>query len=252
VTLAEDFIKPRELPADLHLPPGPKSPAAVQTLLFMMQRTWIGPRWHRKYGDVFSVNLAPAGQAVILAKPEHIREVFAGPPHIFHAGEGNAILGPVMGEHSVLLLDEEEHLAARKRVMAAFHGESMRSYGTVIEDLTARRVATWPDGGVVALHNEMNEISLEVIMRIVFGVTDEQRLEQMRPLLRKLVQIGPTVFLGWLYPRLESVGPWRRYKLLKERTDQIMYAEIAHRRTVADLDGRTDVLWKTRPLWSPQ
>ena len=239
-----DHITHRELPAELRLPPGPNLPSAVQTLMFMTQRAQTMPRWHRRYGDVFSVHLEPAGRAVVLAKPEHIREVFSGPSSTFHAGEGNAILGPIMGENSVLLLDEDEHLAARKRVMAAFHGEAMRGYATVVEDLTAARVAAWPEGRAFALHPEFNEISLEVIMRIVFGLTDEQRLDEIRPLLRRLVQIGPTVFVGWMYPALQNVGPWRRFRQLKERTDRILYAEIAERRRVADLAQRTDVLSK--------
>jgi cytochrome P450 len=244
VALTEQFTTHRPLPADLVLPPGSRLPAPLQTLLFLTQRTWIVPRWHRRYGDVFSVHLAPAGRGVVLANPEHIREVFAGPSSTFHAGEGNAILGPIMGEHSVLLLDEDEHLAARKRVMAAFHGEAIRSYAPVVEALTAARVESFVDGAAVDMHPEMNEISLEVIMRIVFGVTDEARLARMRPLLRRLVQIGPLVFIGWLYPALDAIGPWRRFRELKDETDRVLYAEIAERRTVADLAERTDVLSK--------
>jgi cytochrome P450 family 135 len=244
VAVTERFIARRELPATTALPPGPRLPAAVQTLLFMTGRTWITPRWHRRYGDVFSVHLRPAGRAVVLAKPEHIREVFAGPASTFHAGEGNAILGPVMGRHSVLLLDEDAHLAARKRVMSAFHGEAMRGYGEIVERLAADQVAQWPVGKPFAVHPLMNDISLEVILRIVFGVTDEIRLAEMRPLLRRLVQIGPVVFLGWLYPRLDAVGPWRRFRILKQATDAVIYAEIAERRLVPDLAGRTDVLSK--------
>ncbi len=225
------------------LPPGSRLPGPLQSLLFVGARTWIIPRWHRRYGDVFSANLAPAaGHAVVLARPEHIREVFAGPASTFHAGEGNAILGPIMGEHSVLLLDEDAHLAARKRVMSAFHGEAIRGWGEVVEGLAAEQVARWPVGTPFAVHPLMNEISLEVILRIVFGVTDDTRLTELRPLVRRLVRIGPVVLLGWLYPRLEAVGPWRRHRQLKMATDELIYAEITDRRTVPDLDQRSDVL----------
>jgi cytochrome P450 family 135 len=242
VSVTERFITHRDVPAGAHLPPGPPWPTAVQTLLFLTQRSWIAPRWQRRYGDVFTVHVAPAGRGVVLAKPEHIREVFAGPASTFHAGEGNAILGPIMGEHSVLLLDEQRHLAARKRVMAAFHGEAMRGYGTVVEQLAGERVAHWPVGTPFAVHPELNDISLEVILRIVFGVTDEARLAQLRPLLQRLVRIGPLIFLGWLHPRLDAVGPWRRFRLLKEETDRVLYAEIRARRSVPDLAARSDVL----------
>jgi len=244
VALTERFINTPDIPAEVSLPPGPRLPAALQTPLFFLGRTWLVPRWHRRYGDVFSVHVAPDGHGVVLAKPEHIREVFAGPADTFHAGEGNAILGPVMGEHSVLLLDEQAHLVARKRVMAAFRGEAMRGYGEIVERLAAERVARWPVGEPFAVHPHMNDISLEVILRIVFGVTDEARLDQLRPLVRRLVRIGPLIFMGWLYPALSRFGPWRRFQTLMDATDAVIYAEIAARRRVADLAGRTDVLSK--------
>lgn len=226
------------------LPPGPSLPTALQSLMFIVAPYQMMPRWHRQFGDVFSVSLAPAGHAIVLADPEHIREVFAGSSNVFHAGEGNAILRQIMGEHSVLLLDEQAHLAARKRVMAAFHGETMRGWGERIEQITAEQMQAWPVGRPFAVHASMNDISLEVIMRIVFGMTDDARFERLRPLLTRLVKVGPTVFLGWMYPQLQRVGPWRRFMALKAEVDELLYAEIAQRRTEPDLAGRVDVLSK--------
>jgi cytochrome P450 len=244
MAVTERFVTQRDLPKTLQLPPGPRWPAFAQTLMFMGARKVFAPRWQRRYGDVFAIHVAPAGRAVVLSRPEHIREVFAGPSDVFHAGEGNAILGPIMGEHSVLLLDEKEHLAARKRVMSAFHGGAVTAWADVVEQLAADQVTTWPVDTPFAVHQHLNDISLEVILRIVFGVSDEARLAEMRPLLQRLVKIGPLVFLGWLYPRLERVGPWRKFQALKLRTDQVIYREIAARREVSDLAGRTDVLSK--------
>jgi len=244
VSALDQFVSRADVPSDVRLPPGPKLPAAVQTFLFVTQRHWAAPRWRRKYGDVFSLHLAPAGRAVILTRPDDIREVFAGPADTFHAGEGNAILGPVMGEYSVLLLDEDAHREARKRVMAAFHGEAVRGYGEVIEQIAADSVATWPVGRPFSVHQKMNDISLEVILRIVFGVTDEARVGELRPLLQELVQIGPTVFIGWFFPRLQKFGPWRRYEQVKTRIDELLFAEISDRRRAPDLAERKDVLSK--------
>ena len=137
MAVTERFVTRRDLPATMRLPDGPRWPAFAQTLMFMGARKIFAPRWQRKYGDVFAIHVAPAGRAVVLSRPDHIREVFSGPSDVFHAGEGNAILGPIMGEHSVLLLDEAKHLAARKRVMSAFHGEAIARWGTVVE--AARR-----------------------------------------------------------------------------------------------------------------
>jgi cytochrome P450 len=244
MTLVDRYVTARELPTAVPLPPGPRLPALVQTVMFLGMRDFTAPRWHRRYGDVFSIHVAPAGRAVVLTDPEHIREVFAGPADTFHAGEGNAILGPVMGEHSVLLLDEDAHKLARKRVMAAFHGETMRGWSEMLEGLAGENVARWPVGVPFAVHPHMNDISLEAILQIVFGVTDEARTAQLRPLLQRLVRIGPTIFLGWMYPGLQRLGPWRRFARLKESVDALLYAEIAERRTVPDLDQRNDVLSK--------
>jgi cytochrome P450 len=242
MAVTDRFITARELPASFRLPPGPRLPKAVQTVLFMGGRNIIGPYWQRTFGDVFAVHVAPAGRAVVLCRPEDVRAVFAGPADVFHAGEGNAILGPVMGEHSVLLLDEQKHLAARKRVMAAFHGEVTTAWADFVEELAAAAVARWPIDTPFPVHPELNDISLEVILRIVFGLTDSPRLDELRPLLRQLVQVGPVIFIGFFYPRLERIGPWRRFRELKERTDEVIYREIADRRTASDLAGRTDVL----------
>jgi cytochrome P450 len=244
MTTIDRFVSKRNLPSTFALPPGPKLPPTLQTILFLGLRTYTAPRWQRRYGDVFSVHVAPAGRGVVLTRPEHIREVFAGPADTFHAGEGNAILGPIMGEHSVLLLDEDAHKASRKKVMSAFHGESVRSWGLLLEELAADNVAQWPVGAPFAVHPHLNDISLEVILRIVFGVTDESRLADLRPLLQRLVRIGPTIFLGWMYPALENVGPWRRFAKVKDAVDALIYAEIADRRRVADLAERNDVLSK--------
>jgi cytochrome P450 family 135 len=244
VAVTERTRRQREPLDRASLPPGPRWPSVVQTLMFLAGGQWTQPRWHRRYGDVFSIDLATSGKTVVVTRPEHIREVFAGPATTFHAGEGNAVLRPVMGAHSVLLLDEQAHAAARKRVMSAFHGEAMRSYGEVVEQFTAAQVARWPVGKPFAVHPGMNDISLEVILRIVFGVTDERRLAEMRPLLQRLVRIGPVVFLGWIYPQLAGFGPWKAFYRLRDATDAVLYAEIAERRVAADLAGRTDVLSK--------
>jgi cytochrome P450 family 135 len=244
MAVTERFVTKRELPPALDLPPGPRLPVIAQTMMFMAGRSRWAPIWQHRYGDVFSVHVAPAGRAVVLANPEHIRAVFAGPADVFHAGEGNAILGPIMGEHSVLLLDEAEHLTARKRVMAAFHGEATTAWGAVVEKLAADTVARWPVDTPFAVHPDLNDVSLEVILRIVFGVTDAQRLAVLRPLLQRLVQIGPLIFIGWLYPQLNRVGPWRRFNALKARTDAAIYREIAERRVATDLAERSDVLSK--------
>jgi cytochrome P450 len=126
------------------VPNGPKFPGLLQSILLMRYRhRWL-PALQRKYGDIFSVRILPEGRwLVVFNRPEHIREIFAGDPEIFHAGKGNAILGPVMGEHSLLLQDSSQHKRARKLLMPAFNGAALRSYESMIEGISKTEVGSW-------------------------------------------------------------------------------------------------------------
>jgi cytochrome P450 len=224
------------------LPPGPRLPKAIQTYFLWGYEPWVLPLLRRRYGDAFTIRAAPMGTLVYLADPADIKAVFTGDPKVFHAGEGNAVLGPVMGQRSVLLVDEEEHLATRKRMLPPFHGEAIQRYGEVMEEVAATEIGTWPRGETFRLHPAMQRITLDVILRAVFGVQDAGRLAEMRPLVRRLADIGGVLMLMWLYPGLGRVGPWRRYRQVQARADELIYDEIARRRTDPRLDERTDVL----------
>ena len=121
------------------LPPGPKWPALAQSAGLLRFRHRFVPWAHRKYGDVFTVRMIPRGRPLVLfTRPEHVKEIFAGDPEVFHAGKGNAILGPIMGEHSLLLQDSGEHQRARKLLMPAFNGHALRTYESLVTELAPR------------------------------------------------------------------------------------------------------------------
>ncbi|MGH3384354.1 MAG: cytochrome P450 [Nocardioidaceae bacterium] len=225
------------------LPPGPRLPMMVQTILFGRYRHWLMPRLRRAYGDTFLVRIAPQSRKlVMIADTDDIRRVFAGDPTTFHAGEGNEILGPLMGPHSVLLLDEGDHLTIRKQLMPAFNGAALRGYRDLVADITREQLAGWPVGIERPLHPLTQALTLEVICQVVFGVTDEQRLARMRPLVDRVVSVNPLVLFGSFYPKLRAYGPWRRHLEAQERLDDLLYAEIAERRTAPGLADRSDVL----------
>jgi cytochrome P450 len=238
-----------ETPTTLPLPPQPRLPAglpipvAVQSMLFARYRhRWL-PYLRRRYGDTVLVRIAPhARRLVLLGRPEDIRTVFTGPASTFHAGEGNAILGPIMGQHSVLLLDESEHLRIRKLLLPAFHGAPLRGYAELIETLAKAEVDRWPIGGELASHRRMQALTLEIILQVVFGVTDQRRLAELRPVVEHSVNVSPLIMLGWFYPRLRTLGPWRRFLEIQRSLDRLLYAEIAERRQAPDLADRRDVL----------
>ncbi|MCB8957213.1 MAG: cytochrome P450 [Nocardioides sp.] len=231
-------------PVDLSgLPPGPRWPVLVQTSALLRFRHRFHPYLRRKYGEVFTIRLAPGGRPLVMfTRPEHAKEIFAGDPEVFHAGKANGILGPIMGEHSLLLQDSSEHKRARKLLMPAFNGHALREYQALVTEVARAEVATWRPGEEFRSLDRMNRLTLEVILRVVFGVTDEQRLAQLRPRVNKTVNISPVILLGWAYPWLQKWGPWKATADNQLELDRLIYAEIRERRTAPDLATRTDVL----------
>jgi cytochrome P450 len=224
------------------LPPGPRIPGPLQTLLFMTAQERMAPYWHRKYGDVFSVRLAMNRAGVVLTRPEHIREVFSGAPSVFRGGDGNAALAAIFGEHSVVVLDGEGHKLARKRLVPAFNGAALRGYAEMMDELAERVVERWPVGRPFAVHPSMNTVTLEIILRVVFGLGEGTRLAELRRLLPKVVDFGPVELLGLTYPTLRRYWPWKLIAENSAAADRLIYDEIADRRLAGDLTDRTDVL----------
>src|SRR3954462_407412 len=151
----------RRIPAE-DLPPGPQWPPLLQSIGLIRFRHRFVPAMHRRYGDVFTVRIMPRGTALVLfTRPEHTKEIFAGDPEIFHAGKGNAILGPIMGEHSLLLQDSREHQRARKLLMPAFNGHALRTYESLVTELARGEVAQWTPGSEFKALDRMNALTLE-------------------------------------------------------------------------------------------
>ena len=225
------------------LPPGPRWPALLQTVALLRHRHRFHPWLARRYGDRFTVRLVPGGQPLVLfTRPEEVRELFAADPAVFQAGRANGILGPIMGRHSLLLQDGAEHQRARALLMPAFHGRALRDYRGLVRDIARDEVAGWADGAELDTLDRMNALTLEVILRVVFGVTDERRLAALRPRVRDTVDVSPAVLLGWSYPVLQRFGLWRRTVVTQLELDRLIFAEVRERRDVGDLEQRTDVL----------
>jgi cytochrome P450 len=222
----------------------------VQTILFARYRHVVLPRWQRRFGDVFLIRIAPRRRPMVLvARPEHIREVFGGDAHVFHGGEGNEILGPLMGPHSLLLLDDEDHARSRRRLLPAFSGTALRGYRQLVAEVATRHVRGWPVGREVEAHRLTRALTLDVICQVVLGVTDQERLEGLLPLVDKVVSAGPLILLSSFYQRLVVLPPWRSNWAAQQRLDRVIHDEIAQRRGDPGLAGRPDVL--SRLLHAP-
>jgi cytochrome P450 len=229
------------------LPPSPSEPPLVQTLRWLNRPVAFMESCRRRCGENFSVNfLGFKNPTVMLSNPEAIRALYTEHKHGLPPGRSVALL-PVMGASSVLLLEGAEHMARRKAMLPAFHGERMRSYEGTMREVTEREIESWPQDGVVpfALHPRMQAITLEVILRAVFGVSDSARAGRLRELLPGLLGQSGSAGLQFrvlLSTRLGRGDPMAEMRRLGQDIDEVLLAEIAERRLDPGLAQREDVL----------
>jgi cytochrome P450 len=230
--------------ASRDLPPGPRLPRLVQAALVTAgPYSWMLRRW-RRYGDCFSSHFPIFGRVVYVADPAEVKRVFTGDPSVFHAGEANAgAVGDALGEHSLLTLDEGRHLSQRKLLLPPFHGESVRRYTEVMAEATEREVAGWPLGRPFPLRPRMQAITLEVILRAVFGVREGERMDSLRERIPRLAATSSVLnWLPFMRAELGGLSPAARFRRALAAVDELIYAEIAERRESAARNGRDDVL----------
>src|SRR3954451_12048026 len=159
------------------IPAGPRMPAIVQTLGNWSRPVGFLTRARHRYGRAFTVRLLGAPTMVMISDPEQIKEISQAPPDVLPPGEGAGILEPVVGPNSVILLDEAPHLEQRKLLLPAFHGERMQRLTELMEELTERELDRWPLEEAVELHPRLQALTLEIILRAIFGVDEGPRLE---------------------------------------------------------------------------
>jgi cytochrome P450 family 135 len=224
------------------LPPGPQLPSALQSVLIWTQRQRFIPAMHRRYGDTFTVNAEPTGFGVVLRDPDDLRTIFRGDPEIFHAGEGNALLAPLVGRRSVLTMDAPDHIEERRRMLPPFHGERIARVVALMEEETEREIAQWPIDQDFALLPRMQELTLNIIVRVVLGVDEVDRADAVGAALRRVLEIRLRDMLLWVLPSLQRLRPWSNIVRDLDRADELIYAEIARRRADPARAERPDVL----------
>lgn len=208
-----------------------------------LERNW------RRYGDVFAASFRGlgTGQMVIVADPALIEQIFKGDPDLLRAGEAayNTI-EPIGGSNSLLVLDAPKHIEDRKLMLPPFHGDRMRAYASIMVEETERSLAAWPVDDPFPLRPKMAGIALDVIMRAAFGLTRGQRYDELRRALLSLVENDTALSVSLMVPWLRrDFGPWRAWSAIQRalaRVDELLYREIADRRSVNDLQDREDIL----------
>jgi len=196
----------------------------------------------RRYGKVFTIRALTVPPMVYLSDPAEIKKVFAGDPSIFHAGEANAMLGGLLGDTSVLVIDDDMHRDFRRLMLPPFHRDAVAKQAEQMAEIAAANIAGWPVGQPFAVAPKTSEITLEVILRTVIGASDPARLAELRAVMPKLLNVGQWASLAIARPELQHRRPWRTLWDRIQEADRLLYAEIAERRADPDLAERTDVL----------
>jgi cytochrome P450 len=224
------------------LPPGPRLPGPVQAVLMVHSGSRFLAACQRRYGSAFTMRVAWFGTLVYLTDPADIKTVFAGDPRVFHAGEANSILSGLLGDTSLLVIDEDVHRDRRRMMLPPFHRDAVAHQAGLMAEIAAVNVAGWPVGKTFAAAPKMSEITLEVILRTVIGTTDAARLAALRRVMPLLLNVGPWKTLALAKPQLLQRRPWRRLQRRIAEANGLLYAEIAERRADPNLAARTDVL----------
>jgi cytochrome P450 len=227
------------------LPPGPRLPRIVQTAGFIFG----GPRFlqacRRRYGSAVTFSTVFDSNFVMVFDPALVKQVFQGSNDQLHAGEANALLGPVLGQRSVLLLDGSEHLRHRKLLLPPFHGARMQSYAETMRIATDLEIDSWPVGEPFALLPSMRSLTLRVILEAVFGYGPGPQQDRLRDRLSAMVAplsaprgLPLMLLLGRLGSRR---GTAAEFAQRRGEVDELLFAEIAERRAEPDLADRDDV-----------
>ena len=208
--------------------PGPRLPRPLQSWLGVMRPVDARLALRERYGPVFRTRDAIAGTIIHVADRELIEQMFKWKPARYNVGEPRQLMEPVTGPSSILLLDGEHHMRMRKLMLPPFHGAAIAQYAELIEEITNREIDGWRAGQTIRTRTVAQVITMEVIIRTVFGITDPGRIAELKRLLPRLSSINP--FLLLVRKDLGRHSPWGRFLRLRDRVDGMLYDEIEHRR----------------------
>lgn len=230
-------------PASAREVPAVALPRPLQTARFVGRPVAFMEHWRRRLGETFRARFYGPGEVVFVSDPPSLKALFAADRVNTIAPGRNLILEPLLGPGSLLLQEDDEHLRRRRLMLPPFHGERMRAYEGVIREATERAVTSWPRGEEFALHPSMQAITLEVILRAVFGVEDAERRRVLRDsLVEILAATASPLAIGYATPGVRRLPAYRRLDRLRARADGVLRAEIAERRADPDVGSREDIL----------
>ena len=230
------------------LPPGPRTPRLWQSVRYALWPYATVEMASRRWGERYTAaSIGERGKMVVFTDPEAIKDIFTADGDDLRSGEANApILGPILGWNSILLLDGERHSRERRLMSPPFHGERMHVYGHLMREIADRVIDRWPVGRPFPIHHEMQAITLDVILRTVFGVDEGAAFTRVRERVERFVAQanGPSAPFIALKPFQIDLGrltPWGRFVRNRDAIRAVLLDEIARRRAEGTA-GRSDIL----------
>jgi hypothetical protein len=223
-------------------PPGPRWPVAAQTLAWWARPIPFFERCRARYGGRFTIRLVNVPPFAHITDPDEIKQVFTAPPEVLHPGEGSRILEPIVGSNSVILLDEQPHMEQRRLLLPAFHGARMKRLTGLVTEVAEREIDSWPRDTPIRLHPRLQALTLEIILRAVFGLDPGPRLDRLRVLLSRLLDVGatPVGLIPALQRDLGPHSPGGRFARLRAAIEREIAGLVDERRAVGG--ERDDIL----------
>ncbi len=229
--------------ATRQLPDGPPWPSPVQAVAWFTRPVAFFENCRRRYGKRFTIRLPAQLPFVHLSDVAECKQVLTAPPEVLHPGEGARLLEPIVGRNSVILLDEQPHLSQRRLLLPAFHGERIERLTDLVDSVAEREVASWPRDSSFRLQPRLQSLTLEIILRAVFGLDPGPRLDRLRELLSGVVDFvaGPIGSIPPLQRNLGGLGPWARFTRMRAEADSLIF-ELIDERRAEEGEERDDVL----------
>ena len=228
------------------LPPGPSAPPGLQMVGFLYRPIPFLRACRDRFGEPLTIRIPGIGAIVQFANPEAVKEVFRDSGDAMHAGKANEVLEPFLGRHSVLVLDGERHRGQRRLLIPPFRGDRMRAYGAAMGEITRARITHWPLDQTFRMQTETQAITLDVILRTVFGMDVGEAEDRMRHKLVEATRIldNPLYLIRAFQRDLGPRSPWGRFLRLREEAFVELSALFEERRREKELGGveRHDIL----------
>jgi cytochrome P450 len=229
------------------LPDGPQIPVLLRRIKFVTHPIEYVEDFARVYGDSFTLTSRDSSPIVYFSQPEALEQIFTASSNYFDAGRTNQMLRFMLGDNSLILLDGERHQCQRQLLAPPFHGDRMRVYGQAIQEITQKISQKWQNNQPFNIRHSMQEITLEVILRVIFGLDEDQRFHHLRKLLTSILELisSPvgsfTFFFRFLRRDFGEWSPWGQILSLMEQIDEVMYALMGERRLESN-QNRQDIL----------